>query len=400
MSEPASRPPVADWTTDFDPHDPRFVADPYPIWAELRERCPVAHSDRYGGLEVLSRWEEVSAAAHDTAAFSSRRVAMSEVPTDREGLRMPPINFDPPDHTTLRRVMLPFFNPRNTAAWEGPIRAICARLLDELEGRTYGDAAEDYAKSLPGEVTAVMLGVPVSEGDRFRQWIHDLLEVGPTNPDVERATSKEMLAYMHRLLAERRAEPGRGDFATYLLGQTLDGEPLPDETMARMLVLLLIAGIDTTWSSIGSAMLHLATHPEDRRRLVEDPSLIPTATEELLRAYAPVYVARVATTDTAVDGCPVTKGDWVLLSFPSANRDPEAFEHPDDVVIDRQVNRHAAFGLGVHRCLGSNLARLEMNIAIEMWLERFPEFSLTDPDAVTFAAGQVRGPRTVPVRLG
>jgi cytochrome P450 len=207
-----------------------------------------------------------------------------------------------------------------------------------------------------------------------------------------------MLAYMRDLLAARREHPN-DDAVGFLLEQTLDGEPIDDEELAKMLFLLMIAGIDTTWSSIGASMLHLATHPEDRRRLVADPGLIPTATEEFLRVYAPVFIGRIATHDTEVGGCPVAEGDWVMLGFPSANRDPEAFDRPDEVLIDRERNRHAAFGLGVHRCLGSNLARLEMNIALEMWLERYPEFELVDPDDVAWSAGQVRGPRRIRARL-
>jgi cytochrome P450 len=163
------------------------------------------------------------------------------------------------------------------------------------------------------------------------------------------------------------------------------------------MTLLLIAGIDTTWSSIGSALLHLATHPEDRHRLVAEPELIDAAVEEFLRAYGPVTMARVVAADTTIGDQPVRAGDKVLLAFPAANRDPEHFERADDVVIDRAHNRHVAFGVGIHRCAGSNLARMEMRVAIAEWLAALPEFSL-DPDGeLTFAGGQVRGPRTLPV---
>jgi cytochrome P450 len=244
-----------------------------------------------------------------------------------------------------------------------------------------------------------MLGVPAEEAPMFRAWMHDLLEVGPTDTDVLRTTTHAMVNYMRELVESHRVNGGE-DLVSFLLDQEIDGEPIPDDELVNMLFLLLIAGVDTTWSAIGSSMLHLATHPDDRRRLAADPSLIPTATEEFLRAYAPVFIARVATQDTELAGCPINQGSWVMLSFNAANRDPEVFEQPEEVVIDRAVNRHAAFGLGVHRCLGSNLARLEMTIALEAWLARFPEFSLTDPAAVTFSAGQVRGPRSIPARIG
>jgi len=161
--------------------------------------------------------------------------------------------------------------------------------------------------------------------------------------------------------------------------------------------LLIIAGIDTTWSSIGSALWHLAQHPDDRRRLAADPSLIPTAVEELLRAYSPVTMARIVREPIDVGGVHMEAGDRVLMSFPAANRDPAAFDDADQVILDRERNRHIAFGVGIHRCAGSNLARMEMRVALEEWLARIPEFSLEDPAAVTWAAGQVRGPRSIPV---
>ena len=158
-----------------------------------------------------------------------------------------------------------------------------------------------------------------------------------------------------------------------------------EDHLLGALRLLLIAGIDTTWSAIGSCFWHLAQHPEDRRRLVDEPALIPTAVEEFLRAYAPVTMAREVVKETTINGCPFKPGEMVLLSFPAANRDPEMFPDADRVVIDRKENRHAAFGLGIHRCVGSNLARMEITVALEEWLKRIPEFRL-DP-----AAGDVVG---------
>jgi cytochrome P450 len=165
------------------------------------------------------------------------------------------------------------------------------------------------------------------------------------------------------------------------------------------MLLLMIAGIDTTWSAIGASLWHLAQHPEDRRRLAQEPELMPTAIEEFLRAYAPVTMARLVAKDFEFRGRQFKEGDWLLLPFPAANRDPDAFPAADDVQIDRAENRHAAFGLGIHRCLGSNLARMELRVALEEWMARYPDFELTDPSAVTWSAGQVRGPRTLPVRI-
>lgn len=399
-------PPVTDWENDFDPFDADFVADPYPVLEDLREGCPVARSDRYHGLSAFTTLADVADVAHRTEDFSSRRNILNSVPTDKRALVLPPINYDPPKHTEHRRLLLPFFNPKRIEAWADPVREICSRLLDGLESRTEIDAANEYAQEIPGEVTARMLGVPVSEGGRFRDWIHTIMEVGPNDYTAGKRATEEVKAYMAELLAAARDQAAAEDPAQeetvvqYLLDLRLDGEPLPDPELVNILFLLMLAGIDTTWSAIGFCLHHLATHPEDRRRLAAEPELIPTAVEEFLRVYSPVWVARVAERDTEVSGCPVAKGEWAVIDFRSANRDAAAFERADEFVIDRERNRHAAFGLGVHRCLGSNLARLEMVIAVEAWMQRFPDFTLADPEAVTYSAGAVRGPRCIPLHIG
>jgi cytochrome P450 len=239
-----------------------------------------------------------------------------------------------------------------------------------------------------------MLGVPESDGDKFRHWIHLLLEVGISDETVLPPTLQEMNAYF---LAEiqKRGDKRGDDLISFLLDARIDGQPLPDPHLLGTLRLLLIAGIDTTWSGIGASLWHLATHPEDRHRLVADPSLLATAIEEFLRAYAPVTMAREVVKETTVGGCLFKEKGQVLLSFPAANRDPAAFPDADQVKIDRAENRHAAFGLGRHRCLGSNLARLEMTVAIEEWLRRFPDFRLAEGATVTWSEGTVRGPRSL-----
>ncbi len=201
-------------------------------------------------------------------------------------------------------------------------------------------------------------------------------------------------------IADRQANP-RDDLISRLLDTEIDGVKISPEHVQGTCNLMLVAGIDTTWSSIGSAVWHLAAHPQDRQRLVDDPSLIPTAVEEFLRAYSPVTMARVVSEPDGVEfnGSPMQYGDKILMNFPGANRDPEVFENPNDVVIDRERNRHIAFGVGIHRCAGSNLARMEMIVSITELLKRIPHFELADPSLVTWAGGQVRGPRILPIRI-
>jgi cytochrome P450 len=390
-------PPVTDWTTDFDHTDDVWAADPYPIWAELRERCPVAHTDRYGGVWLPTRFEDVSAIAYDTDRFTSRSVVVSPFrPPEMlapAGIA-PPISSDPPFHHEARRRILPIFAPQRIAELEPSTRTYCEELVREVQGRDVVDAASDYAQHIPVRVIANMLGLPEADADVFRGFVQHVLE-GVALPMEERAAGMmELFQYLQVHIEDHQANP-RDDVISLLLDADLD----PFE-VARTIALLLIAGIDTTWSAIGASIWHLAKTPADRERLVAERDLLPTAMEELLRVYAPVTMARLVRDDMEWNGCPMKKDDFVLLPFPSANRDPQAFDRPDEVVLDRQENRHAAFGLGIHRCAGSHLARMELRVALEVWLDAFGAgFELADPDAVTWSGGQVRGPRTLPIRV-
>lgn len=397
-------PPVADWATDFDHTDDAWAADPYPIWDELRRSCPIAHSDRFGGVWLPTRHEDIAAIAYDTEHFSSRSIIVNEM---RAPLFMapagiaPPISSDPPYHHDARRMLLPIFSPQEVAKLEPSTRAYCEELLDAQRGKDVVDAAVDYAQHIPVRVIATMLGLPEEDADVFRGFVHHVLE-GVSKPIERRAEGMMgLFEYLQHHIEDHLATP-RDDLISFLLESELEGEKLDVFQVARTIGLLLIAGIDTTWSAIGASLWHLAKTPADRERLVADPDLLPTAIEELLRVYAPVTMARLVKEDMDFNGCPMKTDDWVLLSFPSANRDPEVFERADEVILDREPNRHAAFGLGIHRCAGSHLARMELRVALQVWLEAFPVFHLADSgaDAVRWSAGQVRGPRVLPLRVG
>jgi cytochrome P450 len=243
-------------------------------------------------------------------------------------------------------------------------------------------------------VIGKILGIPEEMSDTFIEWVRGVLEFAN---DAERRTQAqiESVSYFLAEMEARRSGDGT-DLISEMLRTEVDGEAIPDEFILGTVALTLIAGFDTTWSALGSMLWHLATHPDNTRRLVEQLELLPTAIEEMLRAYSPT-MARIVAEDTEVHGCPMKAGDRVILNFPAANRDPNAFPDADQVVIDRQINRHVAFGAGIHRCAGSNLARMELTVALEEWLARIPTFRLEEGGQVTWAAGQVRGPRQVPV---
>jgi hypothetical protein len=392
--------PVTDWATDFDHADPEWAARAPEIWDELRSACPVAHSDRYGGVWLPTRHEDVAAIAYDTEHFTSRSVIVTEgrplMPAP-QGIA-PPISSDPPFHHDARRLLLPAFSPKAVAPLEPFTRAYCHELLDALDGRDVIDAARDYAQHIPVRVIAKMLGFPPEDGDIFREFVHNTIESVDLPVEQRIENFGKLDTYLRAQIDDHLANP-RDDLTTFLLEAEMNGEPLNPEHVGGSIVLLLIAGIDTTWSAIGASLWHLAATPEHRRRLVDEPEVMPLAIEELLRYYAPVTMARLVKDDFEFEGCPMKADEWVLLPFPAANRDPEFFEDADEVILDRAENRHAAFGLGIHRCAGSNLARMELRVALEVFLERYPEFSLADPDAVTWSGGQVRGPRTLPIRV-
>jgi cytochrome P450 len=379
--------PVSDWATDED---------------DLRQRCPIAHTGRFGGGWLPTRYEDVAAIAYDTEHFSSRSIIMSNFRPPHEVAPIggsPPISSDPPFHHDARKLLLPAFTKAAVARQEPATRAFCHSLIDAFEGRAVVDAASEYAQHIPIRVIADMLGFPAEDGPRFREFVENTLEGVNLPPDERIERMQQLFDYLIEQIRDHLDHP-RDDLTTFLINAELYGRKLEADHVAGTMALLLIAGIDTTWSAIGASLWHLAKNPEDLRRLVAERSLLPTATEEFLRAYAPVTMARLVKEDMRWHGVNMKADDWILLSFPAANRDPAQFDRGGEVVIDREVNRHAAFGLGIHRCVGSHLARMELRVALEVWLERIPSFTLADPAAVTWSAGQIRGPRTLPLRIG
>ena len=395
--------PVTDWQNDFDHAVPEYNERAHEIWAEFQSSgCPVAHSDRYGGLWAPFTHEMVHEIAYDTEHFTSQGVVVN---TGRPLIEAPvgpapPITSDPPFHNIARRLLLPPFSPKVIAAWEPEVRRLCRDLLDRMgeitPGESVVDAAVQYAQSIPVNVIARMLGFPTEDEELFREFVHDVLERINEPVEARLEFMQRLDDYLTAQIEEHRENP-RDDLTSYLLGVDIEGQKLSIEHVRGSIVLLLVAGIDTTWSAIGSSIWHLGTHPDDLRRLVEEPEVMLFALEEFLRAYAPVTMARLVKDDHDFHGCPMKANDWVLLPFPAANRDPAQFDRATEFVIDRQENRHGAFGLGIHRCLGSNLARLELKVAVEEFVARFPSFAV-DSD-VTWSVGQIRGPRRLPVRI-
>ncbi len=396
--------PVNSWETDWDHADPAYNQNAHQIWDQLRGECPVAHTNRYGGAWLPVSHADVSAVARDTDHFSSEGAVLANKPPRDQWISTapiggaPPITSDPPFHADARRLLLPAFSPQVVAEWEPEIRRLCNELIDNMGDSPNVDAAVQYAQNIPVYVIARMLGLPLEDSDYFRETVHMVLEEIGAEFGERQGGFEKLEEYLTRHVQDHIDNP-KDDLIGFLLNARIYDQPLSPEHVVGTIILLMVAGIDTTWSSIGSSIWHLAQHPDDLARLVKEPELLPTAIEELLRAYAPVTMARIVKADAEIGGCPVKQGDSVLLPFPAANRDPQVFPDADKVIIDREENRHVAFGLGIHRCLGSNLARLELRLAVEVFIQRFPQFQLADAQAVTWSLGQVRGPRKLPVRV-
>jgi hypothetical protein len=400
LFEGSLRRPVTDWAGDWDWLDPAWGAHAPEIWESLRDAgCDVAFTERYGRAWMPIGYDAISEVAYDTEHFSSFRVSVSH--PDSPVRPAPPITSDPPEHHEHRRLLLPAFSPKAIDPLTDETRRYCRELIGRLDDVRIADAAGDYAQHIPVHLIAHMVGVPESDADVFRDWIFRNFQLGPIDPNAKVQLQDDMAAYFDQLLDARLAEPA-DDLATYVTQAELGGRPVPRVLQRGYLSLLILAGIDTTWSAIGSGLWHFGTNPHDRDRLAglpfDDP-LWRTASEEVLRFYSPVTMARQVVADTDVGGCPVRTGEQVLLTFPAANRDPAVFDRAGEFVIDREINRHAAFGLGVHRCVGSNLARLELVVALQEWLSAFPSYEVDTTRETTWVAGQVRGPRSVPVLL-
>ena len=410
MTDSPQRCPVEDWASDYDIFDPGYVRDPAPVWDELRERCPIARTERWGGSWLPTRYEHLQQMVKMVPALSSasplvvppspEMMEILEAETEKHGetSRTPPITSDPPRHRPYRRLIMPLFSPHAVEGYIPYTRTLCNRLIDGFIADGRADAAADYAEQITPRVIAHILGIDPARAEEFVGWVRGVLEIGLTEPDEMLRCRTAIRSFFQEMVTERRRNPC-GDAISMLIDSEAEGEKLTDYRILGMCSLLLIAGIDTTWSAISSSLYHFATHPEDQARLRAEPELLPTAVEELLRFYSPVTMGRIVTEPVEIDGARMQEGDRVLLNFPGANRDPEAFERAGEVVLDRERNRHMAFGLGIHRCAGSNLARMEMQVALRTWFDRIGAFELEDAEAVTWAGGQVRGPRKVPVRF-
>ncbi|MBN9112423.1 MAG: cytochrome P450 [Pseudonocardia sp.] len=382
--------------SSFDFFDDAFSRDPAPTWGAMRDACPVAHSDHFGGHWIPTGYDTIRAVTLDTETYSSADATVPAVP-GATAADYPPISMDPPRHTGYRRAVMGFFTTGNVRRLEQVTREVANYCLDALEDSDIFDAGYRFAQRIPLAVISHLLGVTEDDADRFAEWI----EIIPEAHHADISTLMTMLTDMNevftRTVRAAREEP-RDSIVSRLLTARVDGHLLDDDALVRVCRVLMVAAIDTTWTVIGGSLAHLASHPGDRRRLAAltgdadlGSPLWDTAVEEFLRYFAPVTVGRRATRDTELEGCPVPEGGRLLLQFGAANRDPSVFDDADDVRLDRRHNPHLTFGAGIHRCLGAALATMELRVALQTFLRRVPEFHVPAGSALQTSRGSVRG---------
>lgn len=381
---------VQHFVDNFDYHDPEFWSDPHPVYAGMRRTGAVVHSPAYGGHWVVTGYDAALEAFQHPETFSSQIIT---VPNEIGQLRpILPIQSDAPDHTRYRKLLAPAFAPRRINALETEIRALCRELIDSFSGEPEIEFVQRFSEPLPTSIFMAMLGLPQERGADFLSWMHRIIHGFSDDPDgsLRMQAGAELYGCFGQLIQDRLAEP-RDDLVTVLTQTEIDGERLTVEEILDICFNLFLGGLDTVTSALGLSFLHLGQNPQDRRRLRENPELIPSAVEELVRFESVVTIARIATKDIDFHGCPIRKGDSMLITTASANRDDRAFTDPDSVDLARNPNRHIGFGAGPHRCLGAHLARLEMKVAFEEWHQAFADYRVIDLDKVERSAGPTGG---------
>jgi cytochrome P450 len=346
---------------------------------ELREESPTFFNTHAQGYWVFTRYDEVREMYQHPEIFSSESIT----PWDPEpAYRFVPTQIDPPDHAKYRQLISRWFAPNAVGRVAPQAHEIGKRLVSDLVDRGECDFVTDFAMRLPTEIFLTIIGVPGADADLFVPWVEDFFAGFGGDLEQQQAMGAALggiRQYWIDVLEARRgeAQPRENDFVSLLMHSTVDDGPLGDDLILDILTVLVLAGLDTTRGQLGYLFRHLAENPDDRRRLVAEPDLIPSAVEESLRLYTIIFGdGRKVAQDTEFHGCPLRKGDMVYGLVCGANRDPRIYDQPDEFIVDRKANNHLGFAGGPHRCLGAHLARMIMQVAVEEWLRVIPDFEV------------------------
>lgn len=398
-------------TMEFDPYSETFFEDPWEVYRWMRDEAPVYHHEGLG-FYAVSRYQDCADVHRDHAAFTSTHgVSLDQLrSTEFEGVAEAArsmIMLDPPMHDRLRKLVNRAFTPRRIAAWEPMARSVIARHLDALDGAEAFDAVVDFAGPFPVEVICEILGVPGADRQQLRHWVDTMLEREVGNPLPPPAGIEAAMAfhdYTLALVRDRRSSPGDAmlDHLIQAEVEREDGtrERLTDLEVAQFTSLLAAAGAETVTKLVGNAVMTFAEHPDEKARLVADPSLAGSAVEEVLRWRAPSqYQGRFCVADDERHGVTIPAGSPVLIVTGAANRDPRAYDDPDRFDITRTGPLGISFGHGIHYCIGAHLARLEGTIAFNEIYRRWPDLEVS-LDAIRYVhMSNVAGPASVPVSV-
>ena len=379
---------MPDGTIDVDHQAPDFIASRHRRYAELRERCPVVFNRHYGGFWMVTDYESVATVARDNETFAHKYEPDADdgisyhgicgIPRPRYVPRMGVSEIDGPEHADLRRVLNPYVTPRVIERQRPRMEAVSAWFLDQIIEVGAADLVLDYATPVPAVLTLELMGMESSNWKHYADFFHATSSYEPGDARFRSAVARrdDMWAELAGFAAFRRANPS-DDVTTALVTAVIDGRPLTDDEITGIMWNLVAGGLDTTTSLVSWGLHHLGTHPEQRARLIEDPGLIGAAVEEFLRYYSPSEtLTRTATRDVELGGRHIRRGDVVFISWVAANHDPSVFDGAHEVCIDRAVNKHLAFGLGGHRCIGSSIARIESQLMLGDVLARIGDYEI------------------------
>jgi cytochrome P450 len=388
---------------DWEPHAEEFRLDPYPLYRQLRDEAPIYHNEERG-FWAVTRFEDCWSILVDPKRFvSSEGVSLERYEVGQKLM----ILMDPPKHTWHRKIMSRLFTPRVIANLEPWVRDVCRNLLDDLRDRDSFDIVEDFSMLLPMFVTAELLGLPEDYRLTAKKLSHAAAQRVSSNaaPDEAIAASEELNAHLLEATIERRKHLGDDVISSIMQTPMVDDDGnehyLDDEQIAAFFFELTFAGNDTTTRAIANAAVGLAWYPDQRRELVADPSLIPNAVEELLRWDNPShFLGRHSVEDVELPSGTIPADSHIAVVLASANHDERMYAEPELLDIHRKFDRKLWFGIGPHVCIGASLARLELRIAWEEFLARFPDFAISGEGAVQDQSGQNRGLFHLPVQIG
>lgn len=368
--------------SDFDPLLPEDFDSPHADYRRLREQCPVAHSEAWGGFWALMKHADVAAAAADSATFITSK--QNVVPKVAFTGRRPPLHLDPPEHTPYRRALAPLLTERRIQRFEPVIRRICGELLDPLIARGHGDICGEFSSRMPVLVFAHWMNLPQDQVDELAD-VGRRYNVAVQSADMDETKETSLLLYdmARAIVADRKANPQdpNEDATSALLAVRVDGEPLPDEMIVGCIRQVLVVGIIAPTVMVGSMAVHLSRHPELQSYLRANRDKVPAATDEFLRLYTPYRgFARTATQDVTIRGRTIPAGEPIALVYASANRDADVFPEPETFRLDRpNMKESLAFGRGTHMCVGAALGRLELSVALDELLARTKGFTVDGP---------------------